>query len=266
MKIKVCFGLTPGRLFGRRSAVNCSVLSLVGTPHRHNSCHLHLLTTGCDLWLSEGRTFRNNYPSSFLCFFLFFFNSLLDEFMPPLKTSGVFIQLNSPLSGSGVVQFLFCLYLSSLWACARSGLESLSALLFIALCSSLRIRPWDRLMKSGLKSSKASWCEGEVGVKREIKWAACWLNKYSATYRHLRRGKSWGESVHSVLKSILKTSLICWLTLENPPRSLVTVGRWRRYSNIMPGSVGIEVRALLAGADGILSRLTNLPRSLTHGA
>lgn len=62
-----------------------------------------------------------------------------------------------PLSGSGVVQFLFCLPRSSLRPCTRSGLESCSALLLLALCSSLLTRLWDWLMKSGLKSSKASW-------------------------------------------------------------------------------------------------------------
>lgn len=142
----------------------------------------------------------------FVCFFFFGFTPFLVNSSLLLKTSGVFIQLNSPLSGSGVVQFLFSLCLSSLWACARSGLDALSALLFMALCSSLRIRPRDRLMKSGLKSSKASWCErGEVGAERGVKWAAYFLNKYSATYRHLRRGERWeggGESVHSVFYSI----------------------------------------------------------------
>lgn len=75
-----------------------------------------------------------------------------------------------PLSGSGVVQFLFCLYRSSLRPCTKSGLESCSALLLRALCSNLLTRPWDRLMKSGRKSSKASW-----GEKRDIYTVSCLL-------------------------------------------------------------------------------------------
>lgn len=78
-----------------------------------------------------------------------------------LQVSTWVIQLCLPLSGSGVVQFLFCLTRFSLRPCTRSGLESCSDFLILALCSNLLSRPWDRLMKSGLKSSKASW--GWVG-------------------------------------------------------------------------------------------------------
>lgn len=72
------------------------------------------------------------------------------------------IQLHLPLSGSGVVQFFFCLPRSSLRLCTRSGLESCAVLLLLAFCSNLLTLPWDRLMKSGLKSSKAS-----LGGKRD---------------------------------------------------------------------------------------------------
>lgn len=76
------------------------------------------------------------------------------------------LQAYLPLSGSGVVQFLFCLPRSSLKPCTRSGLESCRARLLLALCSNLLTRPWDRLMKSGLKSSKASWGgEGDIYSK-----------------------------------------------------------------------------------------------------
>lgn len=65
---------------------------------------------------------------------------------------------DSPLSGSGVVQFLFCLPRPSPRPCTvRSGLESCRYRLLLALRSNLLTRPWERLMKSGLRSSKASW-------------------------------------------------------------------------------------------------------------
>lgn len=80
---------------------------------------------------------------------------------------GIF-QLCLPLSGSGVVQFLFGLHRSSLRPCARSGLESCRALLLIALCSNLLTRPWERLMKSGLKRSRASWGGGQREVYSEL--------------------------------------------------------------------------------------------------
>lgn len=136
--------------------VNCLLLSVAGMPHYHNSCHLHLLVCCCQTMLLSSRVvwqqnlnFHINCPLAGICI-------LPHELILPFHVSGRIFQLHLPLSGSGVVQFLFCLQLSSLCPCTRSALESLSVLLFIALCSSLLTRPWDRLMKSGLKSSKAS--------------------------------------------------------------------------------------------------------------
>lgn len=70
---------------------------------------------------------------------------------------GRVVMLLLPLCGSGVVHFLFSLPRSSLRPSTRSGLESCMQLLLLALCSNLLTRPWEWLMKSGRRSSNASW-------------------------------------------------------------------------------------------------------------
>lgn len=120
-------------------------------------------------------------------------------------------RINSPLSGSGVVQFLGSRCLSALWALSASrSLESTSALLFMALSSNLRMRPRDRLMKSGLKSSKASWCGGCKAEEwsEQLVWG--WTNTPALI-------AAYAEAVgcmHTVLKCSVEASLIHLLTLE----------------------------------------------------
>lgn len=85
----------------------------------------------------------------------------------------LFSVLNLPLSGSGVVQFLFCLAWSSVILCTRSGYECCRAVLLLTLCSSFLSRRWDRLMNSGLKISKASW-KGDQHMNNKM----CWVKKH----------------------------------------------------------------------------------------
>lgn len=150
---------------------------------------------------------------------------------------------NSPLSGSGVVQFLCSLCLSSLRDLSGSGLlESLCALLFKALCSSLRMRPWDRLMKSGLKSSKASWCGGCKAEEWSEQLVRDWTNTAPliAAYAEARGG----GCMYTVLKCSVEASLIRSLTLEKSSAQ-PSGRRWGRDSNIMPSSLGRKVKAWL---------------------
>lgn len=85
----------------------------------------------------------------------------------------------SPLSGSGVAHLLIRMFPSS----AGLALLLFTVLLpLLLLCSIILTRARDRLMKSGLKSSRASW-DG-VGVVRgeDPERAACLLmGKSSAT-------------------------------------------------------------------------------------
>lgn len=138
-------------------------------------------------------------------------------------------ELLLPLRGSGVVQFLFCLQLSSPCPRTRSGLVSLSALLLAALRSSCITRPCDRLMKSGLKSSKASWREagGEVYSKQSVgRMNTVKLIEVNPLLSKIG------------FKFILKTFLIYCLTPQKPSHTLVIAQRCRQCGNIMLGFSG----------------------------
>lgn len=183
---------------------------------------------------------------------------LLKRLLLLYLVSGRVVQLHLPLSGSGVVQFLFCLHWSSLRPCTRSGLESCSALLLIALCSNLLTRPWDRLMKSGLKRSNASW-GGEGNIYSKL------LVGGTATVQYVDTNPVEREKIFIGLESVLKISLIYSLTLENPLHSLVKARRCRQHGNIMLSfSEDKGKRALLTGGIWILQKASQTSLDLYH--
>lgn len=110
--------------------------------------------------------------------------------------------------------------------------------------------------QSTLRSADKVWSEelqsllGLGGEYVYSKLLVCGKNRVQLIYT-ISCGKR--KKIFTGLKSILKTSLIYILTLENPLHSLVMARRWRQHGNIMLSFSGDKGRrALLTGGSGIL--------------